>query len=129
MARSCAVRLVLGSETHAESPARRCVAPRGLWRKGGRDGVAGSGAGSRDAADPVDPIDTSSPSAADVADFVRALPGAAAREYEHSGSASRAVDPGAVDDFKHFCKTTGATLIEQREEPDGVLVFLLEKPA
>ena len=39
------------------------------------------------------------------------------------------VDPGAVDDFKHFCKTTGAKLIEQREEPDGVLVFLLEKPA
>jgi tRNA 2-thiouridine synthesizing protein A len=39
-----------------------------------------------------------------------------------------ATDPGAVDDFKHFCKTTGAKLIEQREE-SGVLVFLLEKPA
>lgn len=40
-----------------------------------------------------------------------------------------ATDPGAVDDFKHFCKTTGARLIEQREEPGGVLVFVLEKPA
>jgi tRNA 2-thiouridine synthesizing protein A len=40
-----------------------------------------------------------------------------------------ATDPGAVDDFKHFCQTTGATLIEQHEEPGGVLVFLLEKPA
>ena len=38
-----------------------------------------------------------------------------------------ATDPGAVDDFKHFCKTTGAKLIEQREEPGGVLVFVLEK--
>jgi len=40
-----------------------------------------------------------------------------------------ATDPGAIEDFKHFCKTTGAKLIEQREEPGGVLVFLLEKPA
>jgi len=40
-----------------------------------------------------------------------------------------ATDPGAVEDFKHFCKTTGAKLIEQRAEPGGVLVFLLEKPA
>jgi tRNA 2-thiouridine synthesizing protein A len=40
-----------------------------------------------------------------------------------------ATDPGAIDDFKHFCKTTGAKLIEQREEPGGVLVFLLEKQA
>jgi tRNA 2-thiouridine synthesizing protein A len=40
-----------------------------------------------------------------------------------------ATDPGAIDDFKHFCKTTGARLIEQREEPGGVLVFVLEKPA
>lgn len=39
-----------------------------------------------------------------------------------------ATDPGAVDDFKHFCKTTGARLIEQRAEPGGVLVFVLEKP-
>jgi tRNA 2-thiouridine synthesizing protein A len=39
-----------------------------------------------------------------------------------------ATDPGAVEDFKHFCKTTGAKLIEQYEEPGGVLIFLLEKP-
>ncbi|HLI21246.1 MAG TPA: sulfurtransferase TusA family protein, partial [Stellaceae bacterium] len=30
-----------------------------------------------------------------------------------------ATDPGAVDDFKHFCKTTGAKLVEQREEAGG----------
>jgi len=40
-----------------------------------------------------------------------------------------ATDPGAIEDFKHFCKTTGAKLVEQREEAGGVLVFLLEKPA
>ncbi len=40
-----------------------------------------------------------------------------------------ATDPGAVDDFKHFCKTTGAKLVEQREEAGGMLVFVLEKPA
>jgi tRNA 2-thiouridine synthesizing protein A len=40
-----------------------------------------------------------------------------------------ATDPGAVEDFKHFCKTTGARLIERRDEAGGVLVFLLEKPA
>jgi tRNA 2-thiouridine synthesizing protein A len=40
-----------------------------------------------------------------------------------------ATDPGAIADFKHFCKTTGARLIEQREEAGGVLVFLLEKAA
>ncbi|HEV8015000.1 MAG TPA: sulfurtransferase TusA family protein [Stellaceae bacterium] len=40
-----------------------------------------------------------------------------------------ATDPGAIEDFKHFCTTTGARLIEQREEAGGVLVFLLEKPA
>jgi len=39
-----------------------------------------------------------------------------------------ATDPGAVEDFKHFCKTTGARLVQQHEEPGGVLVFLLEKP-
>ena len=39
-----------------------------------------------------------------------------------------ATDPGAVEDFKHFCKTTGARLIEQREDAGGVLVFLLEAP-
>ena len=40
-----------------------------------------------------------------------------------------ATDPGAVDDFKHFCQTTGARLLDQHEEAGGVLVFLLEKPA
>jgi tRNA 2-thiouridine synthesizing protein A len=40
-----------------------------------------------------------------------------------------ATDPGAIDDFKHFSKTTGARLIEQRTEAGGVLVFLFEKPA
>jgi tRNA 2-thiouridine synthesizing protein A len=40
-----------------------------------------------------------------------------------------ATDPGAVDDFKHFCRTTGARLLDQHEEAGGVLVFLLEKPA
>lgn len=39
-----------------------------------------------------------------------------------------ATDPGAVEDFKHFCKTTGAKLVERRDEAGGVLVFLLEKP-
>ncbi|HEY3916752.1 MAG TPA: sulfurtransferase TusA family protein [Stellaceae bacterium] len=39
-----------------------------------------------------------------------------------------ATDPGAVEDFKHFCRTTGARLLEQREEAGGVLVFVLEKP-
>jgi tRNA 2-thiouridine synthesizing protein A len=38
-------------------------------------------------------------------------------------------DPGAVADFKHFCATTGARLLDQHEEPGGVLVFVLEKPA
>jgi tRNA 2-thiouridine synthesizing protein A len=40
-----------------------------------------------------------------------------------------ATDPGAVDDFKHFCETTGARLLDQHVEPGGVLVFVLEKPA
>jgi tRNA 2-thiouridine synthesizing protein A len=39
-----------------------------------------------------------------------------------------ATDPGAVDDFKHFCATTGARLLDRHEEPGGVLVFVLEKP-
>jgi tRNA 2-thiouridine synthesizing protein A len=39
-----------------------------------------------------------------------------------------ATDPGAIEDFKHFSKTTGARLIEQREDTGGVLVFVLEKP-
>jgi tRNA 2-thiouridine synthesizing protein A len=40
-----------------------------------------------------------------------------------------ATDPGAVADFAHFCKTTGAVLLDHHEEAGGVLVFLLQKPA
>jgi tRNA 2-thiouridine synthesizing protein A len=40
-----------------------------------------------------------------------------------------ATDPGAIGDFAHFCKTTGAELLDQHEEEDGVLVFVLRKPA
>jgi tRNA 2-thiouridine synthesizing protein A len=39
-----------------------------------------------------------------------------------------ATDPGAVKDFEHFCRTTGCTLVESSERPDGVLRFLLKKP-
>ncbi len=39
-----------------------------------------------------------------------------------------ATDPGAVKDFDHFCKTTGAHLLDCREEAGGVLVFMLRKP-
>ena len=39
----------------------------------------------------------------------------------------RATDPGAVKDFEHFCKTTGAALLDCREEKGGALVFLLRK--
>jgi tRNA 2-thiouridine synthesizing protein A len=38
-----------------------------------------------------------------------------------------ATDPGAVKDFEHFCRTTGSELVEQGEEEDGVLVFLIRK--
>ncbi|HXP32146.1 MAG TPA: sulfurtransferase TusA family protein [Stellaceae bacterium] len=37
-----------------------------------------------------------------------------------------ATDPGAVSDFEHFCKTTGAKLLSSREE-GGVFEFELEK--
>ena len=37
-------------------------------------------------------------------------------------------DPGAPKDFEHFCKTAGCTLIEQSEQADGVIRFLLRKP-
>ncbi len=47
-------------------------------------------------------------------------PGAVLRVY--------AIDPGAVKDFDHFCKTTGAHLLDCREEAGGVLVFMLRKP-
>jgi tRNA 2-thiouridine synthesizing protein A len=40
-----------------------------------------------------------------------------------------ATDPGAVKDFEHFCKTTGTELVEHREEEEGVLVFLIRRPA
>ena len=40
-----------------------------------------------------------------------------------------ATDPGAVKDFEHFCKVTGATMIDCREEADGVIVFTMRKPA
>ena len=38
-------------------------------------------------------------------------------------------DPGAPKDFEHFCKVTGATMIDCREEADGVIVFTMRKPA
>ena len=40
-----------------------------------------------------------------------------------------ATDPGATKDFEHFCQTTGCTLLETGEQSDGVLRFLLRKPA
>ena len=40
-----------------------------------------------------------------------------------------ATDPGATKDFQHFCQTTGCTLVAANEAPDGVLRFLLRKPA
>ena len=46
-------------------------------------------------------------------------PGAVLRVY--------ATDPGAVKDFEHFCKTTGAHLLDCGEEPEGVLVFMIRK--
>jgi tRNA 2-thiouridine synthesizing protein A len=39
-----------------------------------------------------------------------------------------ATDPGAAKDFEHFCKTTGCRLVEAGES-EGVLTFLIEKPA
>ena len=39
-----------------------------------------------------------------------------------------ATDPGAVNDFAHFCETTGCELVESGKEGD-VLRFLLRKPA
>ncbi|HEX5317776.1 MAG TPA: sulfurtransferase TusA family protein [Stellaceae bacterium] len=37
-----------------------------------------------------------------------------------------ATDPGAVQDFAHFCQTTGCDLVES-SETGGVLRFLLRK--
>ncbi|MGH7092564.1 MAG: sulfurtransferase TusA family protein [Stellaceae bacterium] len=39
-----------------------------------------------------------------------------------------ATDPGATADFQHFCQTTGCGMVESGEA-DGVLRFLLRKPA
>jgi tRNA 2-thiouridine synthesizing protein A len=39
-----------------------------------------------------------------------------------------ATDPGAVQDFAHFCRATGCELLES-SEAGGVLRFLLRKPA
>ncbi len=39
-----------------------------------------------------------------------------------------ATDPGSVEDFQHFCETTGFRLREWREA-DGVFTFLIEKRA
>jgi tRNA 2-thiouridine synthesizing protein A len=39
-----------------------------------------------------------------------------------------ATDPGATKDFQHFCQTTGCRLVRS-SEADGVLEFLIEKPA
>jgi tRNA 2-thiouridine synthesizing protein A len=43
--------------------------------------------------------------------------------------AVEATDPGAAKDFEHFCAVTGAVMIEAREEPGGVFVFVMRKPA
>jgi tRNA 2-thiouridine synthesizing protein A len=40
-----------------------------------------------------------------------------------------ATDPGARKDFAHFCDATGCELIESSEGGDGVLSFLIRKPA
>jgi tRNA 2-thiouridine synthesizing protein A len=40
-----------------------------------------------------------------------------------------ATDPGAAKDFEHFCAVTGAVMIEAREAPGGVFVFVMRKPA
>ncbi|MBV9825778.1 MAG: sulfurtransferase TusA family protein [Alphaproteobacteria bacterium] len=40
-----------------------------------------------------------------------------------------ATDPGAAKDFVHFCDTTGCELLESSEPKEGILRFLLRKPA
>jgi tRNA 2-thiouridine synthesizing protein A len=40
-----------------------------------------------------------------------------------------ATDPGAVKDFEHFCRVTGATLVNCNEDAEGVITFTLKKPA
>jgi len=39
-----------------------------------------------------------------------------------------ATDPGAVNDFEHFCRTTGCEMLEASEQSGGVLRFRLKKP-
>jgi tRNA 2-thiouridine synthesizing protein A len=39
-----------------------------------------------------------------------------------------ATDPGAVQDFEHFCQTTGCELVETSQEAGGVFRFRLKKP-
>jgi len=39
-----------------------------------------------------------------------------------------ATDPGAAQDFRHFCETTGCELLEASEQPGGVLRFVMRKP-
>ena len=39
-----------------------------------------------------------------------------------------ATDPGAVQDFEHFCRATGCELLESSEQPGGVLRFRMKKP-
>jgi len=39
-----------------------------------------------------------------------------------------ATDPGAIQDFQHFCQTTGCELLEASEQPGEVLRFLMRKP-
>jgi tRNA 2-thiouridine synthesizing protein A len=39
-----------------------------------------------------------------------------------------ATDPGATQDFQHFCQTTGCELLEASEQPGGVLRFIMRKP-
>lgn len=39
----------------------------------------------------------------------------------------RADDPAARVDFPHFCSEQGHTLVDQADEPDGVMRFLIRK--
>lgn len=38
-----------------------------------------------------------------------------------------ATDPDSPQDFRHFCETTGADMLEAREDA-GVFTYLLRKP-
>ena len=41
--------------------------------------------------------------------------------------AMRADDPAARIDVPHFCSEQGHALVEARDEPDGVLFFIIRK--